>query len=238
MNMYQHLQQHLERHAYKRGANKGSAPANKGQRWRNSFLVVKHADYMSIRLWRTDIIKAYPDGTFIIDTDGYYSHITTVIRMNEALRYFACSMWMGSINKFSLFQKIMCVNGTRYRFYDGMKFDADCKLLSEKKCFERRFLDKAQTKELLDEIKESGFREVFNVLWSQVNRDDRFGASTYRLNETITNPDKSDEWMSIIAQAAFSGWGDKACPQVAWSRIMQAAKKDMYVVVPTDIYQV
>jgi hypothetical protein len=241
MNMYQHLMQHLERHVYKRGTNKGDAPANKGQRWRTSFRVVKHIDCMSVRLWRTDIIKAYPDGTFVIDTEGYYLHSTTVLRMNDALGYFLPhAMWMGSIKKFSLSQKIMHVKGKKYRFYDGMEFDADCNLIGEKKCFESRCIDKAQTKVFLNELKEAGFREVFNILWSQATLDDRFGSGMHRLEETITNPDKSDEWMSIIAQAAFgSGWGDnKACPQVAWSRIMQAAKRDMYVVLPTDIYEV
>ena len=241
MNMYQHLKQHLERYVYKRGANKGDAPANRYQRWRTTFRVVEHTDYMSVRLWRTDIIKAYPDGTFVIDTDGYYSHSTTIIRMNDALGYFLpYSIWMGSMKKFSMPQKMMAVKDKRYRFYDGMKFDADCNLISEKKCFESRRIDKAQTKEFLNGLKESGFREVFNILWSQATLDDRFGSGMHRLDETITNPDESDKWMSIIAQAAFgSGWrDDKASPQVAWSRIMQAAKRDMYVVLPTDIYEV
>lgn len=243
MNMYQHLKQHLERYVYKRGANKGDAPANKNQRWRNNFLVVERNDYMAVRLWRTDIIKAYPDGTFVIDTEGYSLHSTTVIRMNDALGYFLPhSMWMGSIKKFSMPQKIMAVKDKKYRFYDGMKFDADCNLISEKKCFERRCVNKAETKEFLNELKESGFREVFNVLWSQATHDDRYGASTHRLDETITNPDKSDEWMKIIAyfsfRSSYYSRADKVDPKTAWASLMQSAKKDMYVVLPTDIYEV
>jgi hypothetical protein len=44
MNMYTKLMMHLQRHMYKRGRNKGDAPANKHRRSMTHFRVVKNND--------------------------------------------------------------------------------------------------------------------------------------------------------------------------------------------------
>ena len=243
MNMYTKLKQHLERYAYKRGAYVGDAPACKTQRWRNTFRVVKYDDRMTVRLHSTDILTAYPDGTFEINTSGYYGYQTTTIRLNDALMMFAdVYMRMCTIRKFSLSQKCMYVAGTHYRYYDGMKFDEGCNLLTDKAPFERRVVDRAESKELMEDIKQSGFREVFNVLWSQATTEDISNHSMYRLQERITNPDSSNDWMGIIAYYSFgkTHWtrSQKLDAPAAWSSIMQACKLNMYVRLPTDVYQV
>ena len=85
MSMYTTLMMHLQRHMYKRGRNKGDAPANKHRRAMDHFRVVKgNDDTMRVRMWSTDILTAYPNGDVKIDTRGYYTHNTTIIRLNEA----------------------------------------------------------------------------------------------------------------------------------------------------------
>ena len=89
MNMYTKLMMHLERHMYKRGAHKGDAPANKDRRGMSHFRVVKGNDStVRIRMYNTDIITAHQDGSVRIDTNGYHTHNTTILRLNEALGWF------------------------------------------------------------------------------------------------------------------------------------------------------
>ncbi len=79
---------HLSRHMYKRGKNKGDAPANHHQRSMCHFRVIKgNDDTMRVRMWSTDILTAYPNGDVKIDTSGYHRDNTTIIRLIEAFSF-------------------------------------------------------------------------------------------------------------------------------------------------------
>ena len=82
MDMYKFLKQHHADHIYKRGAYKGDAPMS--QRYKSNFRVIEGAGCMIVRLYRTNIITALPNGNITINTDNYYTS-TTFKCINEAL---------------------------------------------------------------------------------------------------------------------------------------------------------
>ena len=236
MKLYQLLKEHVARHAYKRGQYKGSAPALKNQRWRNNFRIVPHLDdTIVVRLHNTDIITAYADGRFKIDCSGYASYQTTKLRLNEMFGFLEKYMSVGSIKKFGLSQLALYVGGQYFVYYDGMEFSAEQELLTELKPFRRKRTDRNETKEFHKELKESGFRDVFNVMWSQVTADDRCGTPR-RLRDAVCNSECSNDWASIIATYSYTDSGRvKVDPPTAWARLMKDCKRDMYVLEETNI---
>ena len=154
MNMYTKLSMHLSRHMYKRGRNKGDAPANAGNRGMDHFRVVKgNDDTMRIRMWSTDIITAYPNGDMKIDTRGYYRHNTTIIRLNEAFGFFEgvpLAMYKHSILSYS--QPVLRIGVKRYSYYDGMTLNEQGEILTPLQAFEQKRVDKAETKALAADL--------------------------------------------------------------------------------------
>ena len=154
MNMYTKLRFHLERYMYKRGRNKGDAPANRYRRGMTHFRVVKgNDDTYRVRMFGTDLITANPDGTVVIDTGGWYDRPTTILRLNEAFGFFeggSLSMYKQSI--LSQSQPVLRVNGKRYSYYDGITLNEQGEILTELRAFEMKRIDKAESKEFTNNL--------------------------------------------------------------------------------------
>lgn len=118
MSMYSKLSMHLSRHMYKRGKNKGDAPANAHRRAMDHYRVVKgNDDTYRIRMHSTDIITAYPNGDVKIDTNGWHTHNTTIIRLNEAFGFFeGVGVGMSKRSILSYSQPVLRV-GTKLYYY-------------------------------------------------------------------------------------------------------------------------
>jgi len=253
MNMYTKLSMHLTRHMYKRGKNKGDAPANAHQRGMNHYRVIKgNDDTFRIRMWSTDIITAYPNGDVKIDTNGYHTHNTTIIRLNEAFGFFeGVGVGMGKRSILSYSQPVLRVNGKLYHYYDGITLNAQGEVITPLQAFEQKRIDKVKSQSFADDLVLSGFKDAFKILYATTTVEDR-GENDYSLfgvdwTDVLSNNDQADKWKLIIARTKFekdywgsraggSLWTEKADAKACWAAIMQYCKKNMYVVSRSETF--
>ena len=244
---------HLSRHMYKRGKNKGDAPANKHRRAMCHYRVIKgNDDTLRIRMWSTDIITAYPNGDVKIDTNGYYSHNTTIIRLNEAFGFFeGVGVGMGKRSILSYSQPVLRVNGKLYHYYDGITLNDQGEVITPLQAFEQKRVNKAETKALADDLQESGFKDAFKVLYATTTPE-HIGENDYSLfgvdwADALADNAQADKWQLIIARTKFykdywsartggSLWTEKSDAKACWAAIMQYCKKNMYVVSRSETF--
>lgn len=252
MTAFTNLKMHLERHAYKKGAYKGDAPADKSKRGKTMFRVVKRGDNkMAVRMWNTDIITAYDDGRLILDCDGWANSSTTKMRMHEALFLCGIRAYLGS-RVVSSKNQLCYVNAGdgAVVYYDGMEIDSDGTVRSELKPFMARRRDRTQTKAFEEEVAASGFKDVFKLLHATCEEDDReIIPARPTLHDILTSDVHANRWKPIVANFAWeteTRWTPQGIKRTnikhdasrTWSAIMERAKKDMYEEVPTDKFKV
>jgi hypothetical protein len=238
---------------YKRGRNKGDAPAYAGRRGMSHFRVVKgNDDTMRIRMWSTNIITAYPDGRVQIDTNGYHTHNTTIIRLNDALSMFfdgvRVKMYKQSVLSYS--QPVLNVDGKRYSYYDGIRLSETGEVTTPLQAFEQKRVDRAETREFADDLQESGFKDAYALLYATTTPDaleNNYHLFGVDISKVITNNDQADKWHMVIAKFKFerdywsrssggSQWSEKADAKACWASLMQYCKKNMYVVSRSETF--
>lgn len=249
MNAYDKLKAHLIKHMYKRGANKGEAPADARRRGKSAFRVCERGLCMAVRLHRTDILRAYPDGRLILDCDGWAHSPTTKENLRFALNLCGIHAYIGSRVAFSKSQ-LCYVNNTQGAviYYDGMELDGTGKVTSELKPFMMRRRDRAQTKKYEEDIKASGFKDMFKIIHGSCTVDDipsslpaykRATRNTVR--EFTIDPDCANEWRGLIAGFAWDvnvRWDystkqvnrtyTKRTASATWTLLTNDAKTEMY----------
>jgi hypothetical protein len=236
---------------YKRGKNNSDAPANERQRGMNHFRVVKgNDDTMRIRMWSTDIITAYPNGDMKIDTSGYHTHNTTIIRLNEAFRFVPDLMYisMGKRSVFSYSQPALRVNGKLYYYYDGITLNDQCEVITPLQAFEQKRVNRTETKELTEDLAESGFADAFKLLYAVATTDDMeldsYSLFGVRFPEVLIDVNQADKWKTIIARHKFERsysyssyqYVERSNAKACWANLMSECKKNMYVVSRSETY--
>ena len=247
MSMYSKLSMHLSRHMYKRGKNKGDAPANAHRRAMDHYRVVKgNDDTMRVRMFSTDILTAYPNGDVKIDTSGYHRHNTTIIRLNEAFSFMPDLMYV-NVHKRSVLsysQPVIRIHDKLYRYYDGMLLNEQGDILTPLKPFEQKRVDRAETKALTEDLIASGFADAFKLLYAvstPQDNDDRVPMFGVRLPDALIDNTQADKWRVIIARNKFErhSWDstsrgytfqEKSNAKACWANLMAECKKNMYVV--------
>jgi hypothetical protein len=245
MNTYMKLKFHHERNIFKRGQFKGDAPA--GKRWRTWVRVVKHPavdgndDSMRVRMYGTDLLTAYPDGRVVIDTGGWYDRPTTRLRINEAFGFMPFNARLSSRKVFGLSQPVLRVGNKMVLYYDGIELSAEGTITSPLRHFERKQVNKAESKEIRDDM--AAFKEAFNLLWA-VSTPDNVEFHVPRIREAVTKEYQSNLWPAVIAKHTWYRYYNyhigryeqqkREAPEV-WASIMQQLRKDCYEVVKTEI---
>lgn len=254
--LHSKMKLHLERHVYKRGMHKGDAPA--GKRYRSDYRIIDNTDHMALRFYKTDILKAYPDGSITINCDGYADRMSTKKYLNEWL-YENDHMGVGSRRLMSESQLVVCAHNKLYRYYDGISFNANCAPTTPLKPFLARRIDKDEVAELNKALDENGFKEMFKVLWGAVTQEDASRTNRYNARwmtakdrtDVFSMPDLyADEWACLVACFAFDAessfnettkrWEVALCkrpPSTVWSLIMGWAKTKMYRTIETEVYE-
>jgi hypothetical protein len=251
MNMYTKLSMHLSRHMYKRGKNKGDAPANAHRRAMDHFRVVKgNDDTYRVRMFQTDILTAYPNGDVKIDTNGYHTHNTTIIRLNEAFSFMPDLMYV-NLRKQSVYsysQPVLRVNDKLFSYYDGITLNAQCEVITPLQAFEQKRVDKAATKELANDLQESGFADAFKLLYAVATPDDmekdNYGMFGVRLPDALSDSTRADTWKMVIARSKFQReyaypqyqYVEKSNAKACWATIMAQCKKNMYIVSRSETF--
>ena len=251
MTTYDKLKAHLEKHQYKRGRHKGDAPADQSKRGKNQFRVVANPgkNTMAVRMYNTDLLTAYPDGRVEFDTNGYITSSTTKMRFREAMKFLTFPCYgIGRRRVMGVTQFVLALADKYVRFYDGMLFDAEGNLRTPPERFEQRRIDKAEVKELMADLKESGFLAAYPVLYAMAEPVDVRMPNfppVRSMHRVFTSSDEAHHWADIIAAFKFDRvynskahqhemleMGDaKSCRTALLTRL----KADMYSVTRSDV---
>lgn len=252
MTTYNKLKAHLDRHQYKRGKFKGDAPADQSKRGKSHFRVVESHSTMAVRMYDTDLLTAYPDGRVEFDTADHMAYSTTKLRFNEAMKFLTFPCYgIGSRMVMGVVQSVLALADKYIPFYDGMLFDAEGNLLTPPQRFEQRRIDKAEVKELMADLKESGFLDAYPVLYAvAVSVDVRMPnfPPIRSMHRVFTSSDEAHHWADIIAAFKFDRvynykahqhevleMGDaKSCR----SKLLTRLKAGMYNVTRSDVTEI
>jgi len=241
MNTYTKLKLHLERHMYKRGQFKGDAPAEQDKRAKTHLRVIQKPDCMVVRMYNTDIIAAYEDGSIKLSVAGWWKS-TTLKNLNTALRTFVpFRIRVGGRRVFGMQQHTINCQGTTYAFYDGIRFNAEGTLTSQPLAFERRQADKKERAEFRMDVAASGFKDAFPLLYVNAEAPED-GWMPTPMTKVVRSNAHVNDWtraVSIIKYPrfrhrvlnwpAYDDWRD------AWKYFMSVCTKDMTKVVRTDV---
>lgn len=230
MTPYLKLKLHLERHMYKRGANKGSAPADASKRYKGHFLVQQQGDLMCVRMYRTNLIEVTPDNNVRISMGGWWTSTTTK-NINEAMGHFIGWGGVGSVRIGGYSQLGFRAKGKTYRYYDGMTFDSEGNPTCDLKVFSKCVTDRDATKEFRDDMKASGFKDVFPVLFASAEPNRWWGATSTTLRKYVTQECHANQWAEIAAHFKYHYDDHKA----ALKAITARCTADMKVIEDTDI---
>lgn len=205
MNAHTKLKLHLDRYVYKRGRNKGDAPADSSRRAKTHFRVVQgNGGQMIVRFHNADLLSAYEDGHIVLNTNGWDAHPTTRSAMNDALCFFGMGA-VGSVRKGGYSQTGIRMNGKTYRYYDEMSFAADGTPLTPLKVFTAKRTDREETAEFRADIKASGFADVFPVLYQAAEVPTQKWLA-YSAQKIMTSDVHANIWPDLVALAKYPTW--------------------------------
>lgn len=241
MTTYAKLKLHLERHEYKRGQFKGDAPLDAKRRGRSHTRVFDHGLRRGVIMHNTRILTAYED-RFVLDSRGWHDSPTTRDAMNRALCFtplagsYLHSRIVGGIS-----QTALALRGwNAVLYYDGMEFDADGKLTTPLKPFMQRRINREESKEFMQEVKDSRFKAMFPLLYATSPEPDGTLStrSNTALKEAITRDYMAHTWGDIVQSIKYkreydykngrSIWVPRGDAKYCWSMLMTACKKEMY----------
>jgi len=251
MTPFELLNARLNSHAYKRGKFKGDAPLEK--RTKRHIRIRKVDDNtMAVRMYETDILTVRKDGTFTIRLDRYWSNSTTKSWLNYAFNITRLGMSIGSKSVMSLSQLVVSTPHGHYVYYDGMDFNADRQLTSPPMKFLAKRINKAEVAEFKKGIQESGFKDMFPMLYGMAEHEpEHFTDYIRNLADFLTDSENASSWSSFISKRKYDRrWhyavsgntgshtygivevGDvKSC----WNGIMKNAKSGMYDNLETEV---
>jgi hypothetical protein len=226
---------HLERHVYKRGANEGEAPV--AQRGKSHFRVVESMyNEMYVRFHNANLITAYPDGRFVLNTNGWSSHSTTKAAMREAGRMF-CKLSISIHSRVIMSQKqeVIRIGNKTYIYYDRMEFSAEGALLSPPKPFEMRRINRDEVKEYTQATKDSGFKAMFPVLYATCTPEQARLWLPHPAEVITTRDYAAVDWPTLIAKHKYYGNWKERDMKTTWSSLMKDAKVSMYDILPSTV---
>ena len=242
LSAHARLTVHLDKYIYKRGYNIGDAPADKDNRAKTNFRVIKRGENMAVRLHNTDILTAYPNGDVVLNCRGWVHSMTTKAAVGFALRVFHPTYLNIGSYKFKGNSQtcLLFPNGRTVRYYDGIRLSQTSEVLTPLQAFQCTRIDRVKSKALADGVKASGFKSMFAMLYATVTLQDRSGRTTGSGTAQITNADNAESWPTIVAQVKFVGryyhssvYEDDT-PAKAWTRCMSLFKNMMYETVDTE----
>jgi hypothetical protein len=249
MTPFELLSRRLNDHAYKRGKFKGDAPLEKRTK---RHIRIRQVDdnTMAVHMHETDILTVRKDGTFTVNLDRWWSSSTTKTWLNYAFHITRLGMSIGSKSVMSLSQLVVSTPHGHYVYYNGMEFNADRQLTSPPMKFLAKRINKAEVAEFKKGIQESGFKDMFPMLYGMAEHETEPTSDFIRnMTDFLTNSDNADRWLTFISKRKYDRrWtfnatgvghtygivevGDaKSC----WDGIMKAAKSGMYDNLETEV---
>jgi hypothetical protein len=191
---------------------------------------------MIVRMHNADLITAHEDGRIRLHTNGWHGSTTTRACMNDAL-CFAGLGHIGSVRKWGVSTTGIRIAGKTYRYYDGMEFSAEGELLTPPEEFMAKRVDSDETAEFRREVKESGFADVFPLLFQSSTAED--AAYVRSTKEAMTCEHLTNQWPAVVASVKFSTGFRKQLMydnhKDAWRALIARCTKNMTVIVGTGV---
>lgn len=246
MNPYEILKARHADRIYKRGIHKGDAPME--SRGKRNFRIIAGTDCMHVRMYGTNIVTAYSNGEYIIHLNGYGSSSTTRVNLNYSLGVMRQTVSISNRSIMGISQATMYANGGRFLYYDGIRFNQEGKLVSEPKGFEAKRINKEESTALMDNLKASGFKDVFPVLYATCQATTGGISIDRHWEDYLQDPEHAHRWPETIEYFKFKDKWDftqgkrmyveidnaKAC----WARMMAKAKQNMYQTIRTEVTRI
>jgi hypothetical protein len=246
MNPYQVLKDlHAER-MYKRGQYKGDAPLEK--RTKSHVRIVERRERMCVQMYSTDILTAFPNGEIEINLNNWMHSSTTRQWLNYALGLTMHGFWVGNKSVMSLSQPTITTPSGIYLQYDGIRFNAEGKLVTTPKPFEAKRIDKSESKGFTDSLKVSGFKDVYPLLYATCAPPEKGQRMPRYWKDYMQHADHADHWPEIIEYFKYDmrwnhtmgkrEWHEIDNAKACWARMMAKAKQDMYNNVTTEVTRI
>jgi hypothetical protein len=155
---------------------------------------------------------------------------------------------MGKQSVFSYSQPVLRVGTKLYYYYDGITLNAQGEVITPLQAFEQKRVDRAATKELTNELQESGFTDAFKLLYAVATPDDierdNYGMFGVRLPDALSDNNRADKWKMVIARSKFERqyaypqyeYVEKSDAKACWATIMAQCKKNMYIVSRSETF--
>ena len=246
MNTYDKLKLHLDEHMFKRGENKGDAPAGKRSKahYRVVHRVLPGTESMRVRFHKTDVITAWRDGAVRFDTAGWFHSITTRQAIYGALPFLSFKSYgLHGASIMSQKQMTISVKDKYFKYYDSITFNAEGEMLTEPRPFIMKRMNKAESKELTAEF--AVFKEMLPVLHSTcaplaqpLSSRHRMPLGAATLREILRDPSKADRWLELIATYKYTrayDWNSReyvvtetGSAKACWAALMAICKAPLY----------
>jgi hypothetical protein len=233
------LMLHHSRCQYARGQYKGDAPADSSRRGKSHFRVIHnpHTKTYAVRFHHTDILTAFQDGSIMLDCNGWSSSVTTRDAMRMAFAITKLPFCLSSTRIGGLSQSVLYVQGQKpLRYYDGVMFDAQHNLTTERKPFQKQVTNRDETREFREAAKT--FRAMLPVLHAGYEGSTTHRAHTSPLSNRAysmcTRPEDiftrydADAYPDIVAAFYADTW------QETWRNLYRAAAARMKMIVNVE----
>lgn len=243
MNPYEILKARHADRIYKRGIHKGDAPME--SRGKRNFRIIAGTDCMHVRMYGTNILTAYSNGEYVIRLAGYESSCTTRINLNYSLGVMRQPVSISNRKVMGISQATMYANGGMFLYYDGIRFNQESKLISEPKGFEASRINKEESKALMDNLKASGFKDVFPLLYATCQATAGGVDLDQHWESYLQDPEWAHRWPETIEYFKYENkydWAQSKRVRVeidnakgCWARMMAKAKQNMYQTIRTEV---
>lgn len=250
MDTYEKLQAHLPKHIYAKGKNQGDAPLDGSRRWRATERVISRPGYMAVIMHHTCILRAYEDGSFVLDTQGWHDSPTTREALRVALKF--TPLTGHSVYKrkqFGVSQACMTLkDGRVVAFYDGMRFNADGDLTRELVPFQQRRINPKESKEFAQGLKSDGFKAMYPLLYATCKAPEKGMLplpDVRHMADILTTYYRAPAWSDIIQYYKFEMLYDyksqtrffqeRGDAKSCWAAMMTTCKASMYETVTSSV---
>jgi hypothetical protein len=187
----------------------------------------------------------------MLDCRGWITSPTTTAAVREATNFMPFHFAVGSRSVMSLNKMVVIRRGETILYYDGITFDGEGNVITPLRPFDARRIDKAESKEFMDGIQASGFKDMYKILYATVQPPEATPYNPRLLSDVLTDPEHAADWPDIIAKYKYEhkweysassgmcrGWVELGTAKSCWSRIMAVCKKDMYSTIKTEVVSI
>jgi hypothetical protein len=200
------------------------------------------------QMYSTQIMTAFRNGDIEIHLANWGGSSTTKLWLNYALGLTMHGFWVGNKSVMSMSQLTITTPSGLYLYYDGIRFNAEGEIVSTPKPFEARRIDKSESTGFTDNLKVSGFKDVYPLLYATCAPPERGQSMPRMWKDYLQDADFANLWPEIIEYFKYDmrwnhtkggrEWHEMDDAKACWARMMAKAKQDMYQTIRTEVTRI